>query len=84
MSIIQRYIIKNVIISTALIFVIVLALCFITGLLKELHDLGEGDYGFLQICLHELLLLPHAVYEFFPMLVLLGGGCRVRSTSREP
>ena len=73
MYIIQRYIIKNVIVSTALIFMVVLALCFVTGMLRELNTLGEGDYGFLQVFLHELLLLPHAIYQFFPMLVLLGG-----------
>lgn len=85
MYIIQRYIIKNVITSTALIFIVVLALCFVTGMLKELHSLGDGDYGFIQVCLHELLLLPHAVYQFFPMLVLLGGvvGLGMLATNHE-
>lgn len=73
MQIIQRYIIKNVITSTAVIFAVVMALSFVTGMLRELHSLGEGDYGFFQVVMHELLLLPHAVYQLFPMLVLLGG-----------
>lgn len=73
MMIIQRYIIKNIMMSTALIFAIVSALCFVMGMLRELHSVGEGDYGFSQVVLHELLMLPHDIYQFFPMLVLLGG-----------
>ena len=41
-------------------------------MLREWY-LGEGDYGFLQVVMHELLNLPHEIYQFFPMLVLLGG-----------
>ncbi len=71
--IIQRYIIKSVITSTALIFLIVMSLTFVMGMLRELHSIGEGDYGLLQVVLHELFMLPHDIYQFFPMLVLLGG-----------
>lgn len=73
MKIIQRYIMKSVVASTALVFVIVMALTFVTGMLRELHSIGEGDYGFSQVVLHELLMLPHDIYQFFPMLMLLGG-----------
>jgi lipopolysaccharide export system permease protein len=85
MSILQRYIAKNVILSTLMVLIVVTALCFIIGMLRELHDLGEGDYGFLQIVVHEILLLPHAIYQFFPMLVLLGGvvGLGILASSHE-
>lgn len=85
MSILQRYIAKNVILSTLMVLLVVTALCFIIGMLRELHDLGEGDYGFLQIVVHEILLLPHAIYQFFPMLVLLGGvvGLGMLASSHE-
>jgi lipopolysaccharide export system permease protein len=73
MKIIQRYIIKSVISSTALIFLIVMSLTFVMGMLRELHSIGEGDYGLLQVVIHELFMLPHDIYQFFPMLVLLGG-----------
>lgn len=73
MKIIQRYIVKSVMTSTLLIFLIVMALTFVMGMLRELHSLGEGEYGFIQVVLHELLMLPHDIYQFFPMLVLLGG-----------
>lgn len=85
MNILERYIAKNVILATLLVLSVVTALCFIIGMLRELHDLGEGDYGFLQIVVHELLLLPHAIYQFFPMLVLLGGvvGLGMLASSHE-
>ncbi len=73
MKILQRYIIKSVMASTALIFSIVMALTFVMGMLRELHSIGEGDYGLWQVILHELFMLPHDIYQFFPMLVLLGG-----------
>jgi lipopolysaccharide export system permease protein len=73
MKIVQRYIIKSVIASTALIFMIVMALNFVAGMLRELHSIGVGDYGFSNVVLHEFLMLPHDIYQFFPMLVLLGG-----------
>lgn len=85
MQIIQRYIIKNVMTSTALILVVVAALTFVTGMLRELHSFGDGEYGFVQVLLHEMLLLPHGVYQFFPMLVLLGGvlGLGMLATNHE-
>jgi lipopolysaccharide export system permease protein len=85
MKILQRYIAKAVIGSTLLVLVVVTALNFIIGMLRELKNIGEGDYGFFQIILHEILLLPHEVYQFFPMLVLLGGviGLGSLATSHE-
>ncbi|MBV8801557.1 MAG: LPS export ABC transporter permease LptG [Gammaproteobacteria bacterium] len=73
MKIIQRYIAKNVMISTLLVFLVVCVLSFVINLLGELRDIGVGDYGFLQAVLHVLFLLPHTVYQLFPMLILLGG-----------
>jgi lipopolysaccharide export system permease protein len=73
MKIIQRYIAKNVMISTALVFVVVIILSFVIDLLGELRDIGSGEYGFGQAVLHVILMLPHTVYQLFPMLILLGG-----------
>ena len=47
MKIIQQYIAKNVIVSTALVFLIVCILSFIINLLGELRDIGTGEYGFI-------------------------------------
>ncbi len=72
MRIIQRYIAKQVIIATAMVFLLVTALSFVVGLLRELHAL-DNEYGFFQATIHDLLLLPYTVYQLFPMLMLLGG-----------
>ncbi|MCD6039528.1 MAG: lptG [Gammaproteobacteria bacterium] len=73
MNILQRYIAKGVLTSTLLVFLVVVALSFIVGLLKELHDMGVGEYGFGHAVIYVLLQLPHTLYQFFPLLVLLGG-----------
>lgn len=72
MTIIQKYIAKHIIMATFLVFVIVTALGFIVGLLRELHDIG-GDYTLWQALVHNVLLLPYTIYQFFPMMILLGG-----------
>lgn len=71
--ILNRYIIKTVLFASLLLFFVVLALTYFINFLTELHDIGTGDYGVLQAALHVLLELPHAVYQFFPMLILLSG-----------
>jgi lipopolysaccharide export system permease protein len=73
MKILQRYIAKTVISATALVVLVMIALVFIINLLDELRDVGTGDYGFLQALIHVLLELPHQLYQYFPMLVLMGG-----------
>jgi lipopolysaccharide export system permease protein len=73
MKIIQRYIAKHVMMSTALVFVVVLILSFIINLLGELRDIGTGEYGFGQAVLHVIFMQPHTLYQLFPMLILLGG-----------
>lgn len=72
-TILPRYIAKAVIFATLQIMVIVLGLAYFINLLGELRDIGVGDYGVLQAALHTLFELPYTVYQFFPMLVLLGG-----------
>lgn len=85
MKIIQRYIAQGVLISTLLVFLVVLALSFIVGLLKELHDIGVGEYGFWHAVVYIILQLPHTLYQFSPLLVLSGGvlGLGLLSSSHE-
>jgi len=73
MTILQRYIIKTVLTATALVVLVMVGLIFLVDVLDELRDVGTGDYGFPQALLHVVLLMPHNLYQFFPMMVLLGG-----------
>lgn len=70
---ISRYIAKTVILATLLVIVVVTGLAYIVDLLGELKDVGAGDYGLVQAAIHAFFMLPHDIYQFFPMLVLLGG-----------
>lgn len=72
-SIFNRYIIKQVLSSTLLVMGVMLALIFFTTLLGEFQDLGRGDYTFVQAVIYVILRLPHNLYLFSPMLILLGG-----------
>lgn len=85
MSILNRYIAKTVIVASVSVIFAVLGLCFFIGLLNELRDIGTGDYGFMQAVGHVFLKLPHDLYQFFPMLVLLGGvlGLGILSSHHE-
>ncbi len=73
MKILHLYIIKTVILATLLVMAIVMGLSYFISFLRELRDIGVGDYGIMQAALHVLFELPHDLYQFFPMLVLLGG-----------
>lgn len=84
-SIIHRYIAKTVLVATLLVIAVVTGLIFFISLLGELKDIGVGDYNFIQAIVHTLLRLPYSLYQFFPMLVLVGGtmGLGVLASNRE-
>ncbi len=69
----NRYIIKQVLSSTFLVVTVMLGLVFFTTLLGEFQDIGRGDYTFAQAVIYVALRLPHNLYLFSPMLILLGG-----------
>ena len=73
MKILTKYIAKNVLGATALVFLIMIGLLLVIDFLEELKDVGSGDYGFLQALVHVLLEAPRHIYQLFPMLVLIGG-----------
>src|SRR5688572_14428177 len=72
-NIFNRYIIKHVLASTLLVLAVMVALIFFTTLLGEFQDIGKGDYTFVQAVVYVLLRMPHNLYLFSPMLILLGG-----------
>jgi lipopolysaccharide export system permease protein len=85
MSILHRYIARNVIAATTLVLLVMVGLIFIIDFLEELKDVGTGDYGFVQAFVHVALEFPRHLYQFFPMLVLIGGviGLGVLSAHQE-
>lgn len=85
MMILHRYIATTVIKASLVVIIAIMGLTFFVGLLGELQDVGTGDYGFSQAVLHVLLKTPHDAYQFFPMLMLLGGvfGLGILSSHHE-
>lgn len=72
MKILQRYIAKVIIAGTALATAVITAIVVLMLLLGELKDLGEGDYGIFQVVIYVLMKLPNELYQYSPMLVMLG------------
>src|SRR5688572_14609812 len=83
--VIYRYIAKTVILATMMVMAVVIGLIFFISLIGELKDIGIGDYGLLQAIMHSALRLPYSIYQFFPMLVLVGGmmGLGMLASNRE-
>lgn len=72
-NIFNRYIIRHVLASTFLVIGVMMGLIFFTTLLGEFQDMGRGDYTFMQALIYVALRLPHNIYQFCPILILLGG-----------
>ena len=72
LKLLERYIAKTIISSTLLTASIITAVLFLINLLSEMRGVGKGDYGFLQAVFHTVLQLPNAIYQFSPLLILIG------------
>lgn len=85
MNIITRYIGKTVALATGLSSLIIASVLLLIPLLTELKNIGEGDYGLVEAILYVFLRLPNALYQFSPMLMLLGSiiGLSILSSHKE-
>jgi lipopolysaccharide export system permease protein len=72
MKIINRYLVQEVLGSTLMIAVGLLALFSFFDLIQELESIGKGNYGIGQAVLFVLLSAPGHVYEVVPVAVLIG------------
>lgn len=70
--ILQRYISKTILSSTALVLVVLLALYTFMDFITELDDLGKGDYQLMNILAYLALSMPKRIYELLPVAALLG------------
>lgn len=83
--ILERYIAKTLLLSTAMTALILMSVLFIMNLLGELKDIGQGDYGLAQAVFYVFLRLPNVFYQFSPLLLLIGSiiGLSLLSSHRE-
>ena len=85
LMILKRYIAKTIANATAMTALVIISVLFIITLLGELKDLGVGDYGLIQAILYVCMRLPNDIYQFSPLLMLLGSmiGLSILSSHRE-
>lgn len=72
MRLVDRYIVKTVLASIALVTLMLTGLQLFILFVNQINDLGKADYGLLQASLYVFLQVPYQVYLFFPMASLLG------------
>ena len=72
MKTLQRYIGRDVLFATLLIFGALLALFAFFDLIHELGDVGRGEYTISRALLFVTLNLPSRLYELFPVAALIG------------
>ena len=70
--IIHRYLMREVYLSTLLVFIALLMLFGFFDLVNELNDLGRGDYTLRKVLVFVALSVPGHIYELFPVAVLIG------------
>ncbi len=73
LSILDKYIGKQVLQSVLYTLLILIGLRTLFTLLDEAGKMGQGTYQFADALYYSFLLVPARLYEFFPMAVLIGG-----------
>ena len=72
MKTLKRYIGREVLLATLLIFAALLMLFAFFDLIHELGDVGRGDYTIGAALLFVALHIPSRLYELFPVAALIG------------
>lgn len=72
MKTLRRYIVREIVLATAMVLGALLMLFAFFDLVNEIKDLGRGTYQLRQMLRHVLLLLPGHIYEIFPIAALIG------------
>jgi len=72
MKILNRYILKEVVINVIMVMLALIAMFSFFDLIQELDSLGKGSYGLGKILLFVILSSPGHVYDVIPVAVLVG------------
>jgi lipopolysaccharide export system permease protein len=70
--IINRYIASQIIKGAALVLFILVSLSMFFSLIRELDDLGRGQYGVWELIQYLLLQVPSFVVDYMPLAALVG------------
>lgn len=72
MRTLTRYIGRDVLYATLLIFVALIGLFLFFDLINEMRDVGKGGYTLVSAVLFVALHIPSRIYELFPVAALIG------------
>jgi lipopolysaccharide export system permease protein len=72
MTTIDRYLARAVAAGSLLVLGALLAIRGFVGVLRELDNIGTGNYGMVEALTYVVFSLPRHAYEFLPIAVLLG------------
>jgi len=70
--IVNRYILRNIHLGTLGALLVLVSLALFFTFIRELDDLGQGEYGIGQVLKYLALVSPGKVVEFMPLAILLG------------
>lgn len=79
----QRHLASAVIKTALIALVVVLSLDLLINLIRELDDVGQGQYTYLTALYYLLLTLPRRLYEALPAALLIGGLLGLGSLARD-
>lgn len=72
MRLLNRYLAREVLYGTGLVFAALIFLFSFFDLIHELNDLGKGSYQIWQMFVFVTLAIPGHAYELFPIATLIG------------
>jgi lipopolysaccharide export system permease protein len=72
MIILDRYIAKMILQSTAIVMFFLVALFTFITYVDQLGDVGRGSYGAIQAAEYVVLIIPRIIYQMFPIAALIG------------
>lgn len=85
MMLLERHIAKSVLASIAMVTFLLSGLQVFVLFIKQVQDLGGEGFGVFEAAIFVFLQMPHQVYNFFPIVSLLGAliGLGVLANHRE-
>ena len=70
--IVSRYIQRNIFLGTLGTLLLLVSLALFFTFVRELDDVGEGNYGMVEVFKFLALGIPGKIVEFMPLAILIG------------
>jgi lipopolysaccharide export system permease protein len=85
MKLLDNYIFKTVLVSILAVLSVLVMLDLLTDFIREMDQVGRGNYTFFEAVIYIVLTRPTSIYRFLPLSVLLGAiiGLGILASSSE-